>query len=323
MIGSASTGNPECTSQTVIKSTLRCSNLLYTIIGDLVQATSEMEARGSAVFNLAVFKTFEQEGELPKEIFEQGFVTACMRSVSTSKETVYRPSAICLKYLLEARNNVPEVPDFDFKRLGQTMNQLGRRYLTVIKTSFTRHILAHQIKAVRTQVQHKYPELATKKKKSLCAFITKDLVWQINCVDGMYRPDAKRYSDPETLTTGHMIIKSTFSTDLVKEHKNNYKTSGLTLDVYNGYLSPENVGGNLHLFFGYMVFLFNTLKSFMPVEGGKLPFQIIPQLRMKCRSITIGKEQMAEIMMRLVESGQQDDGTIDFPFELDHCRTAQ
>jgi hypothetical protein len=68
-------------------------------IEKLVQATSELEARGSAVYTLALFRCLETEVTVPHNMFEQGFITACMRAVASDKPVVYAPSAVCLRYL--------------------------------------------------------------------------------------------------------------------------------------------------------------------------------------------------------------------------------
>jgi hypothetical protein len=53
-----------------------------------------------------------------------------------------------------------------------------------------------------------------------------------------------------------------------------------------------------NLFFRYLVFMFRELETILK----KAPFQLVPQFTMKRRAITIGKEQVAELMMRLAET---------------------
>jgi hypothetical protein len=131
-----------------------------------VQATSELEARGIAVYTLALFRCLETESTVPPNMFEQGFVTACMRAVASDKPVVYAPSAVCLHHPTDARQHVPAVASYDFKHLTQTINQLARRYTTMIKTSFTTHLPKRQVKTVRMQVMEAHPRLS----RSLCSF---------------------------------------------------------------------------------------------------------------------------------------------------------
>ena len=91
---------------------------------------------------------------MPKEMFEQGYITACMRSVTTNKEVVYRPSTICKRYLIAARSQIQQKSTFDFSHLTQTINQLGRRYCNMIRTSLTTHTETRQLRAIRIDLSY-------------------------------------------------------------------------------------------------------------------------------------------------------------------------
>ena len=58
-----------------------------------------------------------------------------MRSLTTNKEVVYRPSTICKRCLIGARSQIQQKSRFDFSHLNQTINQLGRRYCNMSKTN--------------------------------------------------------------------------------------------------------------------------------------------------------------------------------------------
>ena len=74
---------------------------------------------------------------------------------------------------------------FDFKYLGQTINQLGRRYITMITTSLSTHTVTRQLRAVRVQVKLQYPTLS----KSMLSYIVKYIVCSVNGTDAVYFPN--------------------------------------------------------------------------------------------------------------------------------------
>ena len=84
-------------------------------------------------------------------------------------------------------------------------------------------------------------------------------------------------------------------------------------------MKETNIERYPHMFFPYIVFLFQTIESII----NKAPFQIIPQYTMKARSLTIGKEQLTEIVLRLAKSGKLDDGSILVPFKIGDIPTVK
>ena len=81
-------------------------------------------------------------------------------------------------------------------------------------------------------------------------------------------------------------------------------------------MKETNIERYPHMFFPYIVFLFQTIESII----NKAPFQIIPQYTMKARSLTIGKEQLTEIVLRLAKL---DDGSILVPFKIGDIPTVK
>jgi hypothetical protein len=61
----------------------------------------------------------------------------------------------------------------------------------------------------------------------------------------------------------------------------------------DGYVTESDIKKYPENFFPYMVFLSTCVKK---------PFQLVPQFRLQMRSITIGKEQLAEIMVHITQS---------------------
>jgi len=83
--------------------------------------------------------------------------------------------------------------------------------------------------------------------------------------------------------------------DLISTHTVRFDHQALPIDPDDGYFSEENIRSSPHLFFQYQVFLFQSLEHILQ----KAPFQLVPQFTMKRRSITLGVEQVAELMKRL------------------------
>ena len=87
--------------------------------------------------------------------------------------------------------------------------------------------------------------------------------------------------------------------ELINEHKGRLEHGGkLTIDPDDGYFSERNIKDNPNIFFKYLIFLFQSLEQLTQ----KAPFQLVPQFTMKRRSITLGKEQVAELMLRLSQT---------------------
>ena len=87
-----------------IKSCLHGPEVIRTYINELVIATSELEARASLIYTLSLLRCNEQEDTVPVEMFSQSFTTRCIGAARRSNaECKFRPSAICQRYLTDAR----------------------------------------------------------------------------------------------------------------------------------------------------------------------------------------------------------------------------
>jgi hypothetical protein len=96
---------------------------------------------------------------------------------------------------------------------------------------------------------------------------------------------------------------------LINAHSNHFSHDSLVVDPDDGYFSDENIKASPHVFFQYLTFLFKVLEQILL----KAPFQLVPQFTMKRRSITLGVEQVAELMQRLSKTeGLLEELGIDF-----------
>ena len=71
----------------------------------------------------------------------------------------------------------------------------------------------------------------------------------------------------------------------------------LVLDPDDGYFSEVNIKSHPNVFFKYMTSIFKSIEKVTL----RAPFQLMSQFTMKRRSITLGKEQVAELMMRFAK----------------------
>jgi hypothetical protein len=280
--------------QYVIKSCLHGPKFVQNYINDLVIATSELEARGNLVFTLALLRCSEQEGIVPVQMFTQTFTTACIRVTrSSTASTRYPTSEICQRYLVDALQHVPPMSDYDFTYFGQLYNQLGKRMLTMVMTSLCRHMNSRRSRAIRISIMNMFPKLS----KSVCSFLTKQILWSLSGAPttSCRRPDPSRYTDPQVRIVGISLLEDPKIIELINAHTDQFQHRTLDIDPDDGYFSDENIKNAPHVFFQYLKFLFQAMENILL----KAPFQLIPQFTVKRRSITLGKEQVAELMMRL------------------------
>ena len=287
------------TRQYTVKSTLHAVPWLKGYIEKLVQATSELEARGSAVYTLALLRATETFGEnLPKQFFEQGFVTACLKSVRSDTPPKYSVNQQCLQYLVHARREVPPaLTEVDLGGYCELVNSLGRRYITMIKNNIVMHTRSRQRKAIHLFVSRQYPAST----KSMVNYLTNRIVWEIAKAVPNTEPDPLKYSDQKVPTTGVERIGSTEVRNFIVRHQSFLTRAGqleVATDDSGGIFSDVNLTTCPENFFSYLVFLFDTIKD-LSSDRTQAPFQLVPQLKMRTRSITIGVEQLAEIMSSL------------------------
>jgi hypothetical protein len=203
MLGTQSKYAPmEKAVHSCVKSALHGPKVIRTYINELVTATSELEARGSLIYTLAVLRCNEQEVVIPVEMFSQGFMTRCLGvargneagACARASAIVYRPSETCKRHLADARRHVPPVSDYNFSHFTQLINKLGRRMHTMVMTGLCTHMNSRRTRAVRTSIMSTFPTLS----KSVCSFVTKHVVWSISGAPdtSCRRPDPSRYKDP-------------------------------------------------------------------------------------------------------------------------------
>ena len=97
------------TNKHVVKSTLHVVPWFQEWVEKIIQGTSELEARGTAIYTLSVLLAIENDGNVPEKMCDQGFITACFRSMVPNKVTKYGPCDTSSRYLALATKHIPSM----------------------------------------------------------------------------------------------------------------------------------------------------------------------------------------------------------------------
>lgn len=117
-------------------------------------------------------------------------------------------------------------------------------------------------------------------------------------------PDQSRYKSEEIKQYDQ--TSDVYLQEIVKRHRSQL-TEALLLDSnddFAGAFAEKLVEKNIHVYVKYALYLqrqTETLEAQLATveKPAKLPFQVIPQLRMKVRAVTFGKEQITEMVTAL------------------------
>jgi hypothetical protein len=209
-------------------------------IDELVQATSELEARGNLVYTYALLKCCEEEQCPPPEMFSQGFITRCFGSVQHEQANqLYVSSTLCTHYLQLARHHVPAMSTYDFKYLTQTINQLGRRFHTMFMTSLQTHLQTRQKKNVYTFIQTLYPTHS----KSMNNYLVHHILWSISgaSLSSFTYPIANKYKDHLLINkNANVLLTSPAVTIFIQTHRQHLQfPSTVVIDPNHGYWTTK------------------------------------------------------------------------------------
>ena len=254
------------------------------VIRDLVFATSQLESLANALYSHTVLSFLEKESStLPEKLFSQGFILACFKTVQSKKANYSVDKE--LNEQLENSRTILELPsvDYHFKHLSQTINQLARRMHSVLLTSLQERLLSRQKRTIRRQVQS-LVDVPKKGHNYIVAYVLHQL-------NGTNEPDPARFKDPSIQIEGSKWIQSHSVQKIIQSHTEHLKI----LDEQSSFsrMQTSHIRKHPHLYYPYMYYL---------KQLGCISFQLIPQFTMKPRSITIGKEQITELVMRFMDS---------------------
>jgi hypothetical protein len=315
-------------SQYCIKSILSCGNEdVRKAVQLVVEQVSKTASLGNAVFTMVALSFFHDHPKksFPKEFLSQSTFTACLRSVRLKTLDLRRPLpvelktdsadptikasvALVLTYVRQAQEKLISLKTDDgepwpcLPSFGQTFNQSARAY----RTSLTNNLFMHASKRLQTVIKAEVGprmDLDTSLKPSRSYII--NVVFR-TIVGAKIVTNIDSYKNHEEIRM-HAVpfLQSAFVLDLIKEHQEWLQDAVLQLKNVHptqGILSEKNIEDHPHLYLGYQLFLAERLESIRALEEQKdqkrrrSTFQIIPQLTMKARCVTFGKEQTTELL---------------------------
>jgi hypothetical protein len=273
---------------------------------------------------LAVLSFFHDypKKSFPKEFLSQTTISTCIRATLLGATDRLRPApvemttysmdpnviksvAFVLRYIQQAQEKLvstsaeddniwPCLPSF-----GATFNQLASSYKKELTYNLSLHASTRLMTVIKAEVG---PRMEQDKN------LSRDIFRQIV---------RSKYTNKEDIRVhASSFLKTTFVQELIKEHHEWLKDAFDELenvDLEDGIISTSNVQQNSHLFLGYQLFLSQRLSTLGVSEeqrdekGKNTPFDIIPQLTMKRRSVTFTKEPTTELLCYLIRENQADD----------------
>jgi hypothetical protein len=232
--------------------------------------------------------------------------------------------AVVQKYLREAQEKLvslnttvpwPYLPSFT-----ETFNQSALSYKTILDNN----LWMHAGKRLRTVINAEIGPLffeADKRLKSSRSYIHNKLFRDIVGATMTTNIEAYKNKDAIKLYADQVLESVTIKNpvkNMIKEHKawlyNAFEDPKTRLHFTDGVLSETNVKIRSHLYLAYQLFLaqrLDTIRTALAKEDDstrqKATFQIIPQLTMKRRCVTYGKEQTVDLLYFLAKKDQVGD----------------
>jgi hypothetical protein len=312
--------------QYCVKTTLSCGNdYVKEVVQHIVEQVSIAESLANSVFTMAVLSFFQDH---PKETFQKEFLSqntieACLRAVRVDVKDSPRPPIIktdCTiveSYLRKAQEELanitpstiwPHLPQFS-----RTFKQSARTYETALINNLWVHAAKRLTTVIKAEVA---PHLLGSRNLKLCTGYIHNVIFRkIVCANTV--TNIESYKNKENIRLyATPFLESDFVRDTIKEHHSWLKDAFQqlkTTDFTHGILSEDNVKRKPHLFLNYELFLAQRLdtirdkKAQTEQKTKKATFTIIPQLTMKRRHVTFGKEQTIELLWYLAKQDQAGD----------------
>ena len=173
----------------------------------------------------------------------------------------------------------------------------------------------HAAKRLRTIISIELGPSLTEDKQLKPAWTYINNVIFRTIVGATFETNVTTYKNQEVITLhGLPFLRSDLVVGLINEHhewlKDAFSSTELKYDTMFGVLSEKNIQQKPHLFIAYQLFLAQRLElmrqvqqpsSSDPSRQPKATFQIIPQLTMKRRCVTFGKNQTTELIYHLAQ----------------------
>ena len=300
----------------VVCSALRVLPFVKSTIEAIIQKRSRIEANANMISTTMLLRWYESGKPFTEMSVKQSMINACARAVCSRDGS--RPEPVEFKdaevqlALREAQEIlIPTMTNFDNDAgLAQTINQSSLSYITVFTNNIFMRIESWQMRTLRAELLVKNSP-HTNVGKPLLNFICRDAARAINLAK---RLDPTSYKSEDIKT--YDIQSDAFVQGIILRHQQAFSHArtqpGIdvaNLDYLKGICTPELIKRNLHLYLAYSIYLQRQVglleESVIQKDGlvrrPKYPFQVIPQLTMKLRCVTFGKEQISELITMLAK----------------------
>ena len=172
--------------------------------------------------------------------------------------------------------------------LTETMNNSAKGYRTILINNLFMRLQKWQERVLRLELE------TMDYKKNLHKFLLNAMFRKIVSAEPI---NQNLYKDQEV--KDYKLDSDEICNRLINTHRAQL-TGALDLECKNefvGIFDPKMVGDYPHLYLGYALFLQKRYQQLTSTQNRpKLPFQVIPQLKLKVRCVTFGKRQIAEMV---------------------------
>lgn len=325
-------------SQCIVASALHVKDFAKPTLMRVVHERSVSESFGNAVFTLMLLTHFESGQTFTKQHLSQSCIGACMRAVCSRAEG-RQPDPVDYEHLdvqeairVAQGYVMAKMTSFcDDSGLTQTFNQSALRYETVLKNNLVMRLPSWQKRTLRAELRKPGSPHRTTSKKTVNFIINCNAISSaINSAEAI---DQSKYKSDDI--KNYDLNADIYCQSSIADHRPLIAYDGPTKDKFLGVMSK--VKGKPHLFLSYALFLqrrtetleqlvieedkrdaaasLDTLLMKEPVQNTiekkrakvlrmehsrpKAPFQVIPQLTMKLRFVSFGKEQITELVTAL------------------------
>ena len=278
------------------------------VIEEVIQRRSRIESFGNLVFTRALLEQ-HSKGPLTERMISQAFIGACMRSVCVRKQQTVPQEVACkgeecrAALALAQRHVTSKMTSFDTDAgFTATFNQAARQYVTSLTNHIFLNFLKWQKKLVRTELQ------PLKLSKAMFAFVVKFVQAEVN--DGKI-PNPLMFKSEEVQLQANTVVESGPVQNIVTRLKSHFFANEIENkypNSWDGVACEWNIKKQPHVFLSIGL---SYLRRLEELGATKLPC-IVPQLKMKVRSITFGKDQIGELAAYIIRKNPFDHGLLWF-----------
>jgi hypothetical protein len=190
--------------------------------------------------------------------------------------------------------------------LKETLNQASRTYLTTLKNNLAVRLPAWQKRTLLVELRNSQQHSETK--QPILKFLVSAMARAINLAKPV---DQTLYKND--IIKNYDLTKDICYHNIIANHKTQFSEARTLApnDSLLGVCEQTLIQKYPHYYLGYSLFLQQQTQRLEAPRADarpKLPFQVVPQLTMKLRFITFGKEQVTELVTAMSKDPTIFDG---------------